>query len=203
MSSQVSHLSLWETVKTELRTLFSAADYDTWIGSLNAVSIKDGNTLVLEAPTVLTEAWVNSNYTDVIRRQLTLVSGRNMEFQLSASASSQSKEKFADVAPIRQNHRQSANSPAPAIKSTNTFENFIVGPENEMAHGAALAVSKEPGSNYNPLFIYGQTGLGKTHNPHYQQYKHSQHNTPAPRQPSMKAVSSPTSAPQSPPPHSE
>ena len=163
MSSQVSHLSLWETVKTELRTLFSAADYDTWIGSLNAVSIKDGNTLVLEAPTVLTEAWVNSNYTDVIRRQLTLVSGRNMDFLLSASASSQSKEKFTEVAPLRQNNRQSANSPAPAIKSTNTFENFIVGPENEMAHGAALAVSKEPGSNYNPLFIYGQTGLGKTH----------------------------------------
>ncbi|MEI6121804.1 MAG: DnaA N-terminal domain-containing protein, partial [Opitutae bacterium] len=99
MSSQVSHLSLWETVKNELRTLFSAADYDTWIGSLNAVSIKDGNTLVLEAPTVLTEAWVNSNYTDVIRRQLTLVAGRNMDFQLSASASSQSKEKFTEVAP--------------------------------------------------------------------------------------------------------
>ncbi|MEI7602246.1 MAG: chromosomal replication initiator protein DnaA [Opitutae bacterium] len=163
MSSQVSHLSLWETVKNELRTLFSAADYDTWIGSLNPVSIKDGSTLVLEAPTVLTEAWVNSNYSDVIRRQLTLVAGRNMDFQLSASASSQSKEKFTEVAPLRQNNRQSANSAAPAIKSTNTFANFIVGPENEMAHGAALAVSKEPGSNYNPLFIYGQTGLGKTH----------------------------------------
>jgi len=53
MASPVSHLSLWETAKSELRNIFSRTDYDTWISSLNPVSIVEGNVLLLEAPTVL------------------------------------------------------------------------------------------------------------------------------------------------------
>jgi chromosomal replication initiator protein len=163
MSSPVSHLSLWETAKSELRNIFSRPDYDTWISTLNPITITDGNVLLLEAPTVLAEAWVNSNYTEVIRHQLTLVAGRNMHFRLTAVTGS-SREDAAEVAaPARSHSRAAAAAPAPAIKATNTFENFIVGPENEMAHGAALAVAKDPGCNYNPLFIHGPTGLGKTH----------------------------------------
>jgi len=163
MSSPVSHQSLWETAKSELRNIFSRPDYDTWISTLNPITITDGNVLLLEAPTVLAEAWVNSNYTEVIRHQLTLVAGRNMHFRLTAVTGS-SREDAAEVAvPARSHSRAAAAAPAPAIKATNTFENFIVGPENEMAHGAALAVAKDPGCNYNPLFIHGPTGLGKTH----------------------------------------
>ncbi len=163
MSSPVSHQSLWETAKSELRNIFSRPDFDTWISTLNPITITDGNVLLLEAPTVLAEAWVNSNYTEVIRHQLTLVAGRNMNFRLTAISGS-SREEAADVvAPARSHSRQAAAAPAPVIKATNTFENFIVGPENEMAHGAALAVAKDPGCNYNPLFIHGPTGLGKTH----------------------------------------
>ncbi|MEI6598612.1 MAG: DnaA N-terminal domain-containing protein, partial [bacterium] len=77
MSSPVSHQSLWETAKSELRNIFSRPDFDTWISTLNPITITDGNVLLLEAPTVLAEAWVNSNYTEVIRHQLTLVAGRN------------------------------------------------------------------------------------------------------------------------------
>ena len=163
MSSPVSHLSLWETAKSELRNIFSRPDYDTWISTLNPITITDGNVLLLEAPTVLAEAWVNSNYTEVIRHQLTLVAGRNMDFRLTAISGSSREEAVEVVAPSRTHSRQAADAPAPAIKATNTFDNFIVGPENEMAHGAALAVAKDPGCNYNPLFIHGPTGLGKTH----------------------------------------
>jgi chromosomal replication initiator protein len=163
MSSPVSHQSLWETAKSELRNIFSRPDFDTWISTLNPITITEGNVLLLEAPTVLAEAWVNSNYTDVIRHQLTLVAGRNMNFRLTANSGSSREEATEVVAPTRSHARQAAAAPAPVIKATNTFENFIVGPENEMAHGAALAVAKDPGCNYNPLFIHGPTGLGKTH----------------------------------------
>jgi len=163
MSSPVSHLSLWETAKSELRNIFSRPDFDTWISTLNPITITDGNVLLLEAPTVLAEAWVNSNYTEVIRHQLTLVAGRNMDFRLTAVTGSSREEAVEVVAPARTQSRQASAAPAPAIKATNTFDNFIVGPENEMAHGAALAVAKDPGCNYNPLFIHGPTGLGKTH----------------------------------------
>ena len=162
MASPDRHLSLWETAKSELRNTFSRSDFETWISTLQAVGIVDGNILVLEAPTVLTEAWVNSNYGEVLRRQLTLVAGSNMDYRLSASTTAPRDPQPAAPAP-RSAVRTPSASPAPAIKATNTFENFIVGPENEMAHGAALAVAKEPGHFYNPLFIHGPTGLGKTH----------------------------------------
>ncbi|NBN94930.1 MAG: chromosomal replication initiator protein DnaA, partial [Verrucomicrobia bacterium] len=164
MSPSVSHLSLWETAKSELRNALPRADFETWISSLQPLSIVEGKVLVLEAPSVLTEAWVNSNYAEMLRRQLTLVAGRNMDFRLTASVDA-SREAAPAPAPVARSSRQSAAaaSPAPAIKATNTFDNFIVGPENEMAHGASLAVAKEPGHYYNPLFIHGPTGLGKTH----------------------------------------
>ncbi len=162
MSSSVSHLSLWETAKTELRNALPRADFETWISSLQPLSILEGKVLVLEAPSVLTEAWVNSNYAEMLRRQLTLVAGRNMDYRLTASVDA-AREVAPAPAPATRASRQPAVSPAPAIKATNTFENFIVGPENEMAHGASLAVAKEPGHYYNPLFIHGPTGLGKTH----------------------------------------
>jgi chromosomal replication initiator protein len=162
MSSSVSHLSLWETAKNELRNALPRADFETWISSLQPLTIQDGKVLVLEAPSVLTEAWVNSNYAEMLRRQLTLVAGRNMDYRLTASVDA-AREVAPAPAPVARASRQAAASPAPAIKATNTFENFIVGPENEMAHGASLAVAKEPGHYYNPLFIHGPTGLGKTH----------------------------------------
>ncbi|MFM2382089.1 MAG: Chromosomal replication initiator protein DnaA [Verrucomicrobiota bacterium] len=162
MSSSVSHLSLWETAKSELRNALPRADFETWISSLQPLSILEGKVLVLEAPSVLTEAWVNSNYAEMLRRQLTLVAGRNMDYRLTASVDA-AREVAPAPAPVARASRQPASSPAPAIKATNTFENFIVGPENEMAHGASLAVAKEPGHYYNPLFIHGPTGLGKTH----------------------------------------
>ncbi|MFZ9991529.1 MAG: chromosomal replication initiator protein DnaA [Opitutales bacterium] len=162
MSPSVSPLSLWETAKNELRNVLPRADFETWISSLQPLAIQDGKVLVLEAPSVLTEAWVNSKYAELLRRQLTLVAGRNMDYRLTASVDA-SREVAPAPAPVTRASRQPAASPAPAIKATNTFENFIVGPENEMAHGASLAVAKEPGHYYNPLFIHGPTGLGKTH----------------------------------------
>jgi len=162
MSSSASHLTLWETAKNELRNALPRTDFETWISSLQPLTILDGKILVLEAPSVLTEAWVNSNYAEILRRQLTLVAGRSMEYRLTASADA-ARAVAPAPAPVVRVTRQAAASPAPAIKATNTFENFIVGPENEMAHGASLAVAKEPGHYYNPLFIHGPTGLGKTH----------------------------------------
>ena len=70
MSPSVSHLSLWETAKSELRNALPRADFETWISSLQPLSIVEGKVLVLEAPSVLTEAWVNSNYAEMLRLSL-------------------------------------------------------------------------------------------------------------------------------------
>ena len=107
MSPSVSHLSLWETAKSELRNTLPRADFETWISSLQPLSIVEGKVLLLEAPSVLTEAWVNSNYGDVLRRQLTLVAGRNMDYRLTASVDT-SREATPAPAPIARAARQTA-----------------------------------------------------------------------------------------------
>jgi len=150
--------TLWDSVKAELRTVVSATDFDSWFTNLKPLGI-EGDALLLQAPSVLAEAWVNSNFGDLLRHQISLSSGRSMTYRLTAQTD---RESPAPTAPAPR-ARSAAMVKPPAIKATNTFGNFIVGTENEMAHGAALAVAKEPGHNYNPLFIYGPTGLGKTH----------------------------------------
>ncbi len=151
--------TLWDSVKAELRAVVSATDFESWFTNLKPVGI-EGDTLLLQAPSVLAEAWVNSNFGDLLRHQISLSSGRSMTYRLTAQAEREAPA--APAAPAPRGRAVAAVKP-PAIKATNTFGNFIVGTENEMAHGAALAVAKEPGHNYNPLFIYGPTGLGKTH----------------------------------------
>jgi len=151
--------TLWDSVKAELRAVVSATDFDSWFTNLKPLGI-EGDTLLLQAPSVLAEAWVNSNFGDLLRHQISLSSGRSMTYRLTALADREAPS-VASAPPAR--GRAPTPVKPPAIKATNTFGNFIVGTENEMAHGAALAVAKEPGHNYNPLFIYGPTGLGKTH----------------------------------------
>jgi len=159
MTTLSTHANLWESVKAELRSAVSGSDFESWFANIQPVGI-EGDTLVLRAPSVLAEAWVNSNFGDLLRRQVTLAAGRSMSYRLAAPTE---REAAPAPAPIATPRSRVAAPKPPAIKATNTFENFIVGNENEMAHGAALAVAKEPGHNYNPLFIYGPTGLGKTH----------------------------------------
>ncbi|MFM7208697.1 MAG: chromosomal replication initiator protein DnaA [Verrucomicrobiota bacterium] len=163
MSPSVNAASLWEVTKSELRSTLNKADYETWFSNLQPVEILDGNVLVLEVPSVLNEAWITGNFAEVLRKQLTLSAGRSMDYRLKVAAGARDVRAAAPVPAPSRVSRLPASAAAPAIKAGNTFENFIVGPENQMAHGAALAVSKDPGHLYNPLFIHGPTGLGKTH----------------------------------------
>ena len=164
MSPSVNPSSLWEVTKSELRSTLNKADYETWFSNLQPVEILDGNVLVLEVPSVLNEAWITGNFAETLRKQLTLSAGRNMDYRLKVANGGRDPSRAAEPVPVpTRTSRLPASAAAPAIKAGNTFENFIVGPENQMAHGAALAVSKDPGHLYNPLFIHGPTGLGKTH----------------------------------------
>ena len=165
MASPTSYLSLWETTKNELRNIISKNDFDLWFANIEAVGFENDQTIVLETSTTIAEVWVNSNFSETLNRQLTLAAGRNMSFKLKTKLDSNQRQLDIPEEKTRLSRNPRAATPAerPAIIASNTFENFVVGPENQMAHAAALAVAKDPGQHFNPLFIYGPTGLGKTH----------------------------------------
>jgi len=180
MSFSEENKRLWRVVLDALQRNASPTTF-AWLEDIVCTG-GDDSRLELVAPSDMTELWVNQNFASLLNREITLAAGRQMTFVLRAPT----KEERAAVAaaeaarPVRPEVPAGGRSgaggggavltiPAPetpslnSINSNNTFANFVRGPENEMALAAALNVAKEPGKKYNPLFIYGATGLGKTH----------------------------------------
>ncbi|MDR2863329.1 MAG: chromosomal replication initiator protein DnaA [Puniceicoccales bacterium] len=158
--------ALWRTVRDELRKTLPQGEYQNWFEQITCCGIQE-NRLLLLANSDFAELWVNRNYQDLLARQITLAAGRNMTFHLNAPAAVPAAPTVSGplpaASPVPVLRRQETAVLPAAINADNTFENFIVAPENAMAHAASLAVASDPGRVHNPLFIYGATGLGKTH----------------------------------------
>ncbi len=163
----------WIAVRNELRKLYPRDVFETWFAPLEASY--DDNILILSAHNDFAAIWIEDNYLDVIREKLATLSDQRWEVMLRA----QSRENETGAAPRTNSpsspstsrtsqHRSGSRSVASQkaalrLNPRNTFENFIVGPSNQLAVAASTAVAQNPGRAYNPLFLYGETGLGKTH----------------------------------------
>ncbi len=183
-------VSLWKSIDNELKGLFPEDLYEMWFADL--VCIEESDTkIVLGASNEFNAIWVENNYLDIITQQahgLTAtaikVSIQVMETteteQLKGSVSSRVNTSLLSDAPQVLDGRvgRSVDSVKEAglrsvdggsqtgrtfLNPRNTFENFVVGSGNQLAHAASIAVSNAPGRAYNPLFVFGETGLGKTH----------------------------------------
>ena len=185
--SQISlQNTLWNTVKDEFRSLFPRDVFDTWFESIECVEDSD-TTLVLGAPNEFSLYWLEDNYLDLIRQKAHLATGRPVDVSIRVQPVEEEVQKAAEEAVTNRaiigqtsqgrfrTYREPGSNRRPQSRSEgweqrslvlnprNTFQNFIVGPSNQLAHAASLAVAKSPGRAYNPLFLYGETGLGKTH----------------------------------------
>ncbi len=169
---------LWQTAKTEMASRLSADLFDSWFANLRCLG-GDENLIVLEAPGEFAALWIRENFLDLISQNVSMAAGRKMAVEIKARQEEElentragapredgypaSEPKFSRM-PERTRAFYPPRAAAPAgINPRNTFENFVVGESNQYAHAAALAVAQAPGMAYNPLFIYGATGLGKTH----------------------------------------
>ncbi|MDO8424801.1 MAG: chromosomal replication initiator protein DnaA [bacterium] len=156
---------LWQAVLAQIQLTLSPANFTTWFKGTNIISAKDGE-IIVSTPNSFTKEWLEQKYNRQIFKILhSLDDGVNGIKYLTQKAELKTFRRPETLLPeMGQLEFQELKTD----KETNlnhryTFENFIVGPFNELPHAAAFAVSKNPGSVYNPLFIYGGVGLGKTH----------------------------------------
>ncbi len=180
MSSAVLPPSLWETVKCDFKSLFPEDVFQMWFEPLVCLD-STADTLTLGVPNDFAAIWIHDNYLDLISQRLRLNAGRLVHVRLrkvdstgqpatppaakdssraEAQATSRARTASAARRPARHDDR---TAPTGSLNPRNTFETFVVGSNSQMAHAAALAVAQAPAQAYNPLFLYGDTGLGKTH----------------------------------------
>ncbi len=174
MSSAVISSSLWETVKSDFKGLFPEDVYQLWFEPITCMEASE-DSLTLGVPNDFAAIWINDNYLDLIVQRLRLTSGRLINVKLKKSGVSQEARNALNdtvaaprakpvVAPRRTaRYDEKGGAYVGSLNPRNTFETFVVGSNNQMAHAAAMAVAQSPAQAYNPLFLYGDTGLGKTH----------------------------------------
>ena len=141
---------IWESVIQVFRQKLTPTSVTTWFADCEPVDLVD-NCLVLKTTTDFKRSVIEARFGDVIRETLSDLFSCEFDFKLLVG---DELEEFRAA--------RKSNAAMPEMDGY-TFENFIVGTSNRFAHAAAISVAKEPGKSYNPLMIYGNSGLGKTH----------------------------------------
>jgi chromosomal replication initiator protein len=165
---QSSAERIWGAVQEKLRTLLNPETYGLWFGAIRGRSL-EGDCLTLEVADEFCEVWLEKNYSDLIREKLVQVCGQPLHIKFVAGTSTKPGEtallashKPPARLPIEADARPPLGREIP-FNPNYSFDTFVVGNNNHFAHSAALAVAQAPGKAYNPLFLYGGVGLGKTH----------------------------------------
>ena len=152
---------LWAAALTEIKERVGSQNFETWIKPIRCV-FKNKYEIILEVPNRFFREWLAENYLRQIETILTRISKHalSIAFEINPKLESQPTTIKNDKKPDKEFARQPRNS---YLVPKYTFENFVVGTSNQFAHAACMAVANQPGEHYNPLFIYGGVGLGKTH----------------------------------------
>ncbi len=152
----------WQSVLSELQLEMPKASFDTWLGRTRTLAYEDG-TLTVGVPNAYVRDWLESRLASTVSRLLVGIFNTNAAVSFVVAPAEE-----PDVVEVEADMPQSAAPiPAPAHHSSlnprYTFESFVVGSGNRLAHAACQAVAEKPARAYNPLFLYGGVGLGKTH----------------------------------------
>jgi chromosomal replication initiator protein len=163
----MNHEQLWKNTSDVLRRMVNADLYSRWFQPIRAVKF-DEHCLQLGVANEFSQIWLQDNFASLIQEALAQVTGHNVRI------------KFVVTPHVQERHSHGTSSSATAEKTSSshsarvasvdhrlnpkyTFDSFVVGPNSNFAHAACLAVAQSPAKAYNPLFIYGGVGLGKTH----------------------------------------
>jgi len=159
---------MWQTALVEIETIVSQANFSTWFKETKILKENEG-TVYLGVPNSFTQEWLYKKFHNNILRILRDMNDgiRALEYVITKenekSKSNDAKKKVVATPTISMPLQDFYINKEDNLNPRYTFENFVIGPFNELAHAASQAVIKSPGQVYNPLFVYGNTGRGKTH----------------------------------------
>jgi len=161
---ELSAENLWEEISGRLREALSDGTYGKWFGDVHELEL-EGEKLVLIVPTEFARDWIEGHFLSLIGAAVRDITGVQHPLELRVAGSGEAPAEDATgaegVVPVVQ--RLPGRPESGGFNAKYTFDSFVIGSSNRFAHAAALAVAEAPAQAYNPLFIYGGTGLGKTH----------------------------------------
>ena len=158
----------WETVLSHLKTKVSDQVYETWLRPLRFVS-REGSLLLVATPHKFFKQWIEENYMPELEEAARREFGGNTDVEIVVGSEEDGEEERSPPSPdLSPNDRRDAKAPKPRMRNGElnpryTFDRFVVGAGNQFAQAACYAVANDPAKSYNPLFLYGGVGLGKTH----------------------------------------
>src|SRR4051812_47360146 len=163
------HSQLWQKLSAALKPQVSPDTFKRWFSAVRLVHATD-EAFTFRVPNNIYQFWIESNHMNALQAAIVAAFGspRVVKFTTSVEgAAKKEEEELPEILPkelVRESGRdgkQSGNTPG--LNPRNNFESFVVGPNNEIAHAASLAVAKTPARTYNPLFIYGGGGVREDH----------------------------------------
>ena len=154
--------AIWDDVLDYVRERISETEFRTWFKQVRPLGIEDG-TFVLGVPHTFARDWIKGHFGSVIEQALGDLGAPapRIGFKVVSFAQTEQPDMFSQTPETTGSGQVVVERPR--LNPKYVFANFVVGPNNNLAHAAAMAVAETPGRAYNPLFLYGDSGLGKTH----------------------------------------